>query len=140
MVFVFPVLMLLSALALSGLAAYISILGLMQIFPGSIVHVIALGEVNMIAWIAIAMEAAKVILAGALHLYWKRFLGWMKLLFTAQIIVLMIITAIGIFGFLSKSARLPRRAPAPISRPAVRPARSAHPGRRPRLRRACARA
>ena len=91
---IFYILVLLSALSISGTGAYFSILGLATMFPGSTTEVIVMGGV---------LEVGKIIAAIWLHLNWKSANKLMKFYLTGAVIVLMLITSMGIFGFLSKA-------------------------------------
>lgn len=91
---IFYILVLLSALSISGTGAYFSILGLATMFPGSTTEVIVMGGV---------LEVGKIIAAIWLHLNWKSANKLMKFYLTGAVIVLMFITSMGIFGFLSKA-------------------------------------
>jgi hypothetical protein len=82
------------AIALSGVAAYYSIIGLTALFPGDFWAIVIMGVV---------LEAAKVVGATWLHRHWNIISGLTKVYLTAGCIVLMIITSIGIFGFLSRA-------------------------------------
>ena len=91
---IFALLTLLSALSISVIAAYFSIIGLATIFPGSIEAVIAMGA---------ALEIGKIVAAIWLHKNWKSAPISLKIYLFSAILVLMGITSMGIFGFLSKS-------------------------------------
>jgi chromosome segregation ATPase len=91
---IFALLTLVSALSISVIAAYFSIIGLATIFPGSIEAVIAMGA---------ALEIGKIIAAIWLHKNWNTAPRTLKAYLFGAIIVLMGITSMGIFGFLSKS-------------------------------------
>lgn len=91
---IFAILTLLSALSISCIAAYFSIIGLATIFPGSIQAVIAMGA---------ALEVGKIIAAIWLHNNWGSAPKTIKIYLFSAILVLMGITSMGIFGFLSKS-------------------------------------
>ena len=91
---IFAILTLISALSISCIAAYFSIIGLATIFPGSIGAVIAMGA---------ALEIGKIIAAIWLHKNWKLAPTTIKIYLFSAILVLMGITSMGIFGFLSKS-------------------------------------
>ena len=88
------ILLLISALSLSSIAAYFSIIGLATIFPGSISSVITM---------AIGLEVAKIVVAVWTHQNWKKISFLSKSYLSFAIIILMGITSMGIFGFLSKS-------------------------------------
>jgi uncharacterized protein YdcH (DUF465 family) len=85
---------LLSALSISCVGAYFSILGLATIFPGSPLSVVVMG---------IVLEIGKVMAAVWLHQNWKATHFLLKTYLTAAVVVLIGITSMGIFGFLSKS-------------------------------------
>ena len=91
---VFALTTLVTALSISCVAAYFSILGLATIFPGSQAAVVIMG---------IVLEVGKIIAAVWLHRNWKRAGLLIKSYLSFAVIVLMGITSMGIFGFLSKS-------------------------------------
>jgi hypothetical protein len=88
------ILPLLTALALSGIAAYYSVIGLAQIFPGSYWPIIIMGSV---------LEAAKLVTVSWLYNNWKTTFSAMKVYFLIAVVLLMAITSMGIFGYLSKA-------------------------------------
>lgn len=90
----YAILTLLSALSISTVAAYFSIIGLATIFPGSMAAVITMGT---------ALEIGKIVAAIWLHRNWKRAPLLIKTYLIGGVIILMAITSMGIFGFLSKS-------------------------------------
>lgn len=85
---------LLVAIAISVCAAYYSIIGLTAIFAASVIPIIIMGSI---------LELAKVTGAVWLKLFWKDAVWWIKLYLTPAVAVLMLITSMGIFGFLSKA-------------------------------------
>lgn len=85
---------LLSALSISIIAAYFSIVGLTAIFPGGGISIIIMGVV---------LEVGKIITILWLHQNWNSASRLIKLYFCFAVLVLMFITSLGIFGFLSKS-------------------------------------
>lgn len=85
---------LITALALSGIAAYYSVIGLAQIFPGSFWPIIIMGSV---------LEGAKLVTVSWLYNNWKQTNQIMKTYFITAIVLLMLITSMGIFGFLARS-------------------------------------
>jgi myosin heavy subunit len=91
---IFAITTLISALSISLIAAYFSIIGLATIFPGSMYAVIAMGSV---------LEVGKIIASIWLHRNWKSAPRLIKFYLFSAILVLMGITSMGIFGFLSKS-------------------------------------
>jgi|APGre2960657373_1045057.scaffolds.fasta_scaffold16381_2 hypothetical protein len=84
----------LTAMALSGVAAYYSVIGLAAIFPGSFWPIIIMGTV---------LEAAKLVTVSWLYRNWKVVHIGMKSYLTVATIILMLITSMGIFGYLSKA-------------------------------------
>ena len=85
----------LSAIAISLIAAGYSILGLATLFAGAAVPIIAMGS---------ALEVGKLVAASWLYHNWRSDIS--KLLKTylfIAIIILIFITSVGIFGFLSKA-------------------------------------
>lgn len=84
----------LTALALSGVAAYYSVIGLAAIFPGSFWPIIIMGSV---------LEGAKLVTVSWLYRNWKEAHVGMKVYLTAASVILMLITSMGIFGYLSKA-------------------------------------
>ena len=92
--FSFATLTLLVALALSSIAAWYSIQGLMAIFAAAVTPIIIMGS---------ALEVAKVVTAVWLHNYWKRSSWKLKIYLIPAVIALALLTSMGIFGYLSKS-------------------------------------
>jgi ABC-type multidrug transport system fused ATPase/permease subunit len=88
---IFP---LLTALALSAIAAFYSVIGLAQIFPGSFWPIIIMGAV---------LEVAKLVTVSWLYNNWKATTRALKYYFLTAIVLLMLITSMGIFGYLSKA-------------------------------------
>ena len=87
-------LMFLSAFALSASAAYYSIAGLVAIFSAAVIPIIIMGG---------TLEVSKLVVASWLYNNWKQIPLMMKSYFTVALIVLMCLTSMGIFGFLSKA-------------------------------------
>ena len=83
-----------TALSLSATAAFYSIAGLTSIFNGAFYAILVMG---------IVLETAKVVTTAWLHRNWKYCPTTIKSYLTAAIVVLMFITSMGIFGFLSKA-------------------------------------
>jgi hypothetical protein len=84
----------LTAIALSAIAAYYSVIGLAQIFPGSYWPIIIMGSV---------LEAAKLVTVSWVYNNWKTTFSALKVYFLIAVILLMAITSMGIFGYLSKA-------------------------------------
>lgn len=83
-----------TALSLSVVAAWYSILGLMAIFSSALIPIIIMGSI---------LEVAKVTVTVWLHEHWPRCRWLMKLYLASAVIMLMVITSMGIFGFLSQA-------------------------------------
>lgn len=83
-----------TAIFLSAIAAYYSVIGLAQIFPGSFWPIIIMGSI---------LEFAKLVTVSWLYNNWEETARIMKYYFLSSIILLMAITSMGIFGFLSKA-------------------------------------
>lgn len=86
----------LSAISISVIAAGYSIVGLSTLFAGAVVPIIAMGS---------ALEVGKLVAASWLYNNWRNKLvpKTIKLYLTFAVIVLIFITSMGIFGFLSKA-------------------------------------
>lgn len=82
------------ALCISVVAAYYSIVGLVAIFAASAIPVIIMGSV---------LEVGKITTAIYLHLFWKHAGFIIKTYLSVALLLLMFITSMGIFGFLSKA-------------------------------------
>ena len=89
----FILLMIISTFGLVGSAAYYSVLGLSSLFAGASFAVIIMAG---------TLEFSKIIVASYLHNHWK-IAGWMKYYLTVAVVILMIITSAGIYGFLTSA-------------------------------------
>ena len=87
-------LVMITALSISAVAIYYSVAGLVAIFAAAAVPIIVMGS---------TLEIAKLVTAVWLHHYWKQTSWWLKGYLSAAVIMLMFITSMGIFGFLSKA-------------------------------------
>jgi len=85
---------LLTAFALSSAAIYFSVVGLVAIFSGAAGPIIFMGT---------TLELAKLVTASWLYRNWHVAARYMKVYLTISIFILMVITSMGVFGFLSKS-------------------------------------
>ena len=85
---------LLSALCLSSVSAYYSIIGLTAVFAGSFWPVVIMGT---------TLEISKIVSTSWLYRNWKTCPFLLKTYLTLAIIILMVISSMGIFGFLSKA-------------------------------------
>ena len=82
------------ALCISAVAAYYSIIGLVAIFSAAMLPIIIMGA---------ALEVGKLTTAVWLHLNWDRSKALIKTYLSFALVILMFITSMGIFGFLSKA-------------------------------------
>lgn len=87
-----PFLVLLSALAIAGCAAFFSIVGLKLLFVGGGLSIVVMG---------VALEVGKLITATFLKQKWKEISIWMRTYMVIATLTLVAITSIGIYGFLS---------------------------------------
>lgn len=88
------VIVFLTGLAISGVAAYYSIVGLTTLFAGSFWAIVIMGTV---------LEIGKLVSISWLYNNWNHASGLVKSYLIFAILVLMLITSMGIFGFLSKA-------------------------------------
>ena len=88
------ILVLLTALSISAVAIYYSVAGLVAIFAAAAIPIMVMGG---------ALEIGKLVTAVWLHRYWTRASWWLKYYLALAVVVLMFITSMGIFGFLSKA-------------------------------------
>jgi hypothetical protein len=88
------ILTLVSAFALSGIAAYYSVVGLIAIFASAPIPIAIMGG---------SLEVAKLVVASWLYKNWNNAPKLLKYYFTTAVAILMIITSLGIFGYLSKA-------------------------------------
>ena len=88
----FPFLIGFSALSVSGSAAFYSVFGLSKLFAGASTEVIIMAG---------SLEFAKLVTASLLYQYWNELNKFFKYYLTLAAIILIIITSMGIYGFLS---------------------------------------
>ncbi|NBP54943.1 hypothetical protein EBU71_00090 [bacterium] len=87
-------LLLINALFLSGIAAFYAVSGLIAIFATAVIPIAIMGT---------ALETAKLVVASWLYRRWNDITRIMRWYFSASLIVLMLLTSMGIFGYLSKA-------------------------------------
>jgi len=87
-------LLLLTGLIISAVAIYYSVVGLTAIFSAAVIPIIIMGS---------ALEVGKLVCASWLKANWTRAPAYMKYYMISAVIILMFITSMGIFGFLSKA-------------------------------------
>ena len=90
----FGILTLATALIISVSAAYYSILGLTAIFAAAFWPIVILGS---------SLEVGKIVSTLWLHKYWDRAELQYKVYLCAAVAILMLLTSMGVFGFLSKA-------------------------------------
>ena len=87
-------LLLLTGLIISAVAIYYSVVGLTAIFSAAVIPIIIMGS---------ALEIGKLVCASWLKANWEKAPRFMKYYMISAVMVLMLITSMGIFGFLSKA-------------------------------------
>jgi hypothetical protein len=87
-------LLLLTGLTISAVAIYYSVVGLAAIFSAAVIPIVIMGS---------ALEVGKLVCASWLKDNWERAPRFMKYYMIIAVMVLMLITSMGIFGFLSKA-------------------------------------
>ena len=87
-------LLLITGLTISAVAIYYSVVGLTAIFSAAAIPIVIMGS---------ALEVGKLVCASWLKANWERAPGFMKYYMITAVCVLMLITSMGIFGFLSKA-------------------------------------
>jgi Skp family chaperone for outer membrane proteins len=90
--YLLPSVIALSALSVSVSAAFYSVTGLSKLFAGASTEVIIMAG---------SLEFSKLVLATLLHQYWGRLGKLLRAYLTSAVVVLIIITSMGIYGFLS---------------------------------------
>lgn len=83
-----------TAVTLSGVAAYFSVVGLMAIFATAPIPIAVMGG---------TLEVAKLVAASWAYRNWQSAPAVLKYYFTVAVIILSVITSMGIFGYLSKA-------------------------------------
>jgi hypothetical protein len=91
---IFPLIIALSALSVSASAAFYSVSGLSKLFAGASLEVIIMAS---------SLEVAKLVIASLLYQYWDKLNNTLKVYLTIACTVLILITSMGIYGFLSSA-------------------------------------
>ena len=89
---IFPTIIALSALSVSASAAFYSVTGLSKLFAGATMQVIIMAG---------SLEFAKLVIASLLYQYWDKLNKALKVYLSIATFVLVLITSMGIYGFLS---------------------------------------
>lgn len=90
----FLIIQFISALFISGVAAWFSIAGLMAVFPGAKIAVMLMG---------LSLEAGKLTATSWLYRHWKKSAKMLRTYLILAVMILSLVTSIGIFGYLSKA-------------------------------------
>jgi hypothetical protein len=91
---VFPFIIALAALSVSASAAFYSVSGLMKLFAG------AAFAVGIMAG---SLEVSKLVIASLLYQYWNRLNKFLRTYLIIAVVILILITSMGIYGFLSSA-------------------------------------
>ena len=83
-----------TSLAIASVAAWYSIIGLTAIFSAAVIPIIIMG---------IVLEIGKLVAASWVYTYWKETAKLLRAYLVSAVVILMLITSMGIYGFLSKS-------------------------------------
>jgi len=90
--YIFPVLVALSALSVSASAAFYSVSGLSKLFAGASFEVLIMAS---------SLEISKLVIASLLYQHWNSLNKLLRLYLTSATVILVLITSMGIYGFLS---------------------------------------
>mgnify|MGYP001239581347 CR=1 FL=1 len=88
----FPFIIAFSALSISASAAFYSVSGLSKLFAGAQLEVIIMAG---------SLEFGKLVIASLLYQYWDTINKWLRTYLTIAAVILVLITSMGIYGFLS---------------------------------------
>lgn len=88
----FDILLGISAIGTALVAAFFSVYGIATLFGGAAISVAIMASV---------LEIAKLVLVTYLYRYWKQTKSWLTTYLSTALIILMVITSGGIFGYLS---------------------------------------
>ena len=91
---ILAILLLFSGLAISAVAIYYSVVGLTAIFAAAAIPIMIMG---------VSLEVGKLVIASWVKAYWERIPFLMRAYAVIGVTILMVITSLGIFGFLSKA-------------------------------------
>lgn len=89
-----PIIITLSALSISACAAYYSVFGLSKLFAGATTAIIIMAS---------SLEVSKLVISSLLFQYWTGIPKFLKAYLTIATVVLIMITSMGIYGFLSNA-------------------------------------
>jgi hypothetical protein len=91
---IFPTLIALSALSVSASAAFYSVTGLSKLFAGASLEVMVMAG---------SLEVAKLVVASLLYQYWSTINKVLRAYLSVAMVVLVLLTSAGIYGFLSSA-------------------------------------
>jgi hypothetical protein len=91
---ILPFILAISALSISVSAAFYSVTGLSKLFVGASTEVLIMAS---------ALEASKLVAASFLYQYWGKLNKFLKYYLTSAVFILVLITSMGIYGFLSSA-------------------------------------
>jgi len=91
---IIPILLIIAALSVSFSAAFYSVTGLSKLFVGASTEVIIMAS---------ALEFSKIVAASFAYQYWKDLNSLLKIYIVTAITILILITSIGIYGFLTSA-------------------------------------
>jgi hypothetical protein len=83
-----------SALFVAAIAAFFSIAGIGMLFSGAYISTVIM---------ATSLEAGKIVATSFLYRYWKKIANWLRVYLCVAVFVLMAITSMGIFGWLTSA-------------------------------------
>lgn len=92
--YIYPILLGVSALSISLSSAYYSVYGLGALFAGAAIQIMIMAG---------TLEFAKVILSGFLHRFWKDLPVLLRSYLSAAVVVLIVISSLGIYGYLASA-------------------------------------
>lgn len=90
----FGFLTLFTALAISAVAIWYSVVGLAAIFASAVIPIVIMGSV---------LEISKLVTVVWLHRFWHKCVWWLRTYLVLAVVILMCVTSMGIFGFLSNA-------------------------------------
>jgi hypothetical protein len=88
----FTIILALAAFLVAGCAAYFSVLGIATLFSGHYFQVLIMAG---------ALEIGKLVATSFLYRYWNKTIWFLKLYLIIAVLILMTITSMGIYGYLS---------------------------------------
>jgi hypothetical protein len=83
-----------TALFVAAIAAFFSVAGIGMLFSGAYISTVIM---------ATSLETGKIVATSFLYRYWKKITTWLKVYLSSAVVILMMITSLGIFGWLSSA-------------------------------------